>query len=239
MFRNQYNKMGLQCIVALLALMINGCSFYKVSVENNNVKQEYERVEMLRKTSQLEKKDIKKLTYLYFGNDTLVFPDSLYQFQYEKLDAYFYGEYGMDLYCNWYAYWAGKKNAGYSNSVARKKFSKILYSVNRILEIASGGGNGFMHESNRIPCYVEYYLFYYNTANKVNFNQEEIAVAIESLWQLIDMVIDKNIPTPILACRMTNIFENVKYIESLITDDFYLYGLLNYIEKNVNTIKNE
>ena len=53
------------------------------------------------------------------------------------------------------------------------------------------------------------------------------------------MVIDKNIPTPILACRMTNIFENVKYIESLITDDFYLYGLLNYIEKNVNTIKNE
>ena len=36
MFRNQYNKMGLQCIVALLALMINGCSFYKVSVENNN-----------------------------------------------------------------------------------------------------------------------------------------------------------------------------------------------------------
>lgn len=49
------------------------CSFYKVSVENNNVKQEYERVEMLRKTSQLEKKDIKKLTYLYFGNDTLVF----------------------------------------------------------------------------------------------------------------------------------------------------------------------
>ena len=69
MFRNQYNKMGLQCIVALLALMINGCSFYKVSVENNNVKQEYERVEMLRKTSQLEKKDIKKLTYLYFGNE--------------------------------------------------------------------------------------------------------------------------------------------------------------------------
>lgn len=84
MFRNQYNKMGLQCIVVLLALMINGCSFYKVSVENNNVKQEYERVEMLRKTSQLEKKDIKKLTYLYFGNDTLVFPDSLYQFQYEN-----------------------------------------------------------------------------------------------------------------------------------------------------------
>ena len=40
MFRNQYNKMGLQCIVVLLALMINGCSFYKVSVENNNVKQE-------------------------------------------------------------------------------------------------------------------------------------------------------------------------------------------------------
>ena len=101
MFRNQYNKMGLQCIVVLLALMINGCSFYKVSVENNNVKQEYERVEMLRKTSQLEKKDIKKLTYLYFGNDTLVFPDSLYQFQYEKLDAYFYGEYGMDLYCSY------------------------------------------------------------------------------------------------------------------------------------------
>lgn len=33
MFRNQYNKMGLQCIVVLLALMINGCSFYKVSVE--------------------------------------------------------------------------------------------------------------------------------------------------------------------------------------------------------------
>ena len=184
MFRNQYNKMGLQCIVVLLALMINGCSFYKVSVENNNVKQEYERVEMLRKTSQLEKKDIKKLTYLYFGNDTLVFPDSLYQFQYEKLDAYFYGEYGMDLYCNWYAYWGSKKNAGYSNSVARKKISKILYSVNRILEIASGGGNVFMHESNRIPCYVEYYLFYYNAANKVNFNQEEIAVAIESLWQL-------------------------------------------------------
>lgn len=239
MFRNQYNKMGLQCIVVLLALMINGCSFYKVSVENNNVKQEYERVEMLRKASQLEKKDIKKLTYLYFGNDTLVFPDSLYQFQYEKLDAYFYGEYGMDLYCNWYAYWASKKNAGYSNSVARKKISKILYSVNRILEIASGGGNGFMHESNRIPCYVEYYLFYYNAANKVNFNQEEIAAAIESLWQLIDMVIDKNIPTPILAWRMTNIFENIKYIESLITGDFYLYGLLNYIEKNVNTIKNE
>lgn len=120
-----------------------------------------------------------------------------------------------------------------------KKISKILYSVNRILEIASGGGNGFMHESNRIPCYVEYYLFYYNAANKVNFNQEEIAVAIESLWQLIDMVIDKNIPTPILAWRMTNIFENIKYIESLITGDFYLYGLLNYIEKNVNTIKNE
>ena len=67
MFRNQYNKMGLQCIVVLLALMINGCSFYKVSVENNNVKQEYERVEMLRKTSQLEKKDIKKLTYLCPG----------------------------------------------------------------------------------------------------------------------------------------------------------------------------
>lgn len=151
--------------------------------------------------------------------------------------AYFYGEYGMDLYCNWYAYWGSKKNAGYSNSVARKKISKILYSVNRILEIASGGGNGFMHESNRIPCYVEYYLFYYNAANKVNFNQEEIAVAIESLWQLIDMVIDKNIPTPILAWRMTNIFENIKYIESLITGDFYLYGLLNYIEKNVNTIK--
>ena len=89
------------------------------------------------------------------------------------------------------------------------------------------------------PCYVEYYLFYYNAANKVNFNQEEIAVAIESLWQLIDMVIDKNIPTPILAWRMTNIFENIKYIESLITGDFNLYGLLNYIEKNVNTIKNE
>lgn len=242
MFQIRYNKIEIQIIVILLSLIINGCSFYKevyVNIDKKNIKQEYKRMATLRKESLLKKKNIEELTYWYFYNDTVTFPDSLYQFQYEILDPYFYGEYGMDLYCNWYAYWINKKNKRYKDSIDREIVYQILYNVNKIIEAASGGGNGFIHESNRIPCYVEYYLFHYGIINRVNLNQEKITAAIESLWQLVDMVIDKDIPTPMLSSRMADIFKNINNIESLITSDLYLYCLINYIEKNVNTIGNE
>lgn len=238
----RYNKIVLQFIIFLLSLVIYGCSFYKetyTNLDKNSIKQEYKRITILRKESILQKNNIKELTYRYFYNDTVIFPDSLYQAQYAILDPYFYGENGMDLYCNWYAYWVNKKNKKCGYSINRDVIYRILYNVNKIIEIASGGGTGFIHESNRIPSYVEYYISHCNMMKKVNINQEKIAMAIEGLWQLVDIVIDRNVPTPILSYRMANILENIKSTKSLITSELYLYCLVDYIERNINIIENE
>lgn len=221
-------------IIIISMIIIASCTCQNdISINTQcYLKKQHLKADYLLRQSETEYQDIKKQTDSLFRiTDNILYPDSLYKLQYGILKDYFYGEAGEDIYCYWYAYWIAKQNKGKQNHTERINVSNMFYCVNNVLYIVSGGSAGLIHEANRIPSYVEFYLSQYK--RNTHLSKTEVIKTIESLWQLAELYIEKEIPLQIQAERLHKTYEIIKYIENQITSDKYLYCLQCYISQNV------
>lgn len=224
-------------VVTISMIIIASCTCQNdISINTQcYLKNQHLKANNLLRQSKTEYQDIKTQTDSLFRiTDNIHYPDSLYKLQYGILKDYFYGEAGEDLYCCWYAYWIAKQNKRKQSYTERINVSNMFYCVNDVLYIVSGGAVGLEHESNRIPSYVEFYLAQYK--RNIPLCKTEVIKTIESLWQLAELYIEKEVPLQIQAERLHRAYERIKYIENQITNDKYLYCLQCYISQNVINI---
>ncbi|MCD8268984.1 MAG: hypothetical protein LUD46_11405 [Parabacteroides sp.] len=230
-------------LFALTAFIAVSCSCNK-DICNRNIQNEILRelqdADAFRKQSGSEDDGIEARAEQLFANSMVKHPDSLYNEQYNLLDGYFCGEAGQDLYYMWYAHFIAKRNKGKQCEAERKTLNCMFYCINDVLCCIAEGGTGFSHEKYRVPAYVEYYI--YECREKKDLSDktdEEINQTISTLWQIVAMYNDNDLPVQTLVSRLKYAYERIEYIKSLITNEKYLYCLQDYIQGNyMNENKN-